>query len=69
MLNDQNEMMNNNLDRSAVWVTFDQCSLLVTDRVAIETDKKLTDKHINFAQCMIKNQFPSVGGLNLHCTK
>ena len=58
VLNDQNEVMNNNLDQSAVWVTFDWCSLLVSDRVAIETGKKLTDKHINNAQCMIKNQFP-----------
>ena len=63
VLDDQNEVMNNNLDQSAVWVTFDRCSSLVSDRVAIETGKKLTDKHINFAQCMIKNQFPSVGGL------
>ena len=63
VLNDQDEVMNNNLDQSAVWVTFGQCSLLVSNRVAIETGEKLTDKHINFAQCMIKNQFPSVGGL------
>ena len=42
--------MNNNLDQSAVWVTFDRCSLLVSDSVTTETGKKLTNKHINFAQ-------------------
>ena len=44
-------------------MTFDRCSLLVSDRVTIETGKQLSDKHINLAQCVIKNQFPSVGGL------
>ena len=63
MLNDQNEAINN-LNESAVWVTFDWCSLQVSDRVTIETGEKLTHKHINFAQRIIKNQFPSVGGLH-----
>lgn len=63
VLNDQNEVTDNNLNHSAVWVTFDRCSLLYSNRVTIETDKKLSDKHINLAQRMIKNQFPSVGGL------
>lgn len=60
VLNDQNEVTDNS---SAVWVTFDRYSLLVSDRVTIETGKQLSDKHIKFAQCMIKKQFPSVGGL------
>ena len=59
-MNDQNEVTDNH---SAVWVTFDRYSLLYSDRVTIETDKKLSDKHINLAQRMIKNQFPLVGGL------
>lgn len=63
VLNNHIEERNNNLNQSAVWVTFDRCSLQVSDKVAIETGKKLTDKHINFAQRMIKNQFPAVGGL------
>ena len=62
VLNDQNEVINN-LNKSVVWVTFDRCSLQISARVTIETGEKLTDKHINFAQCIIKNQFPSVGGL------
>ena len=48
VLNDQDEVINN-LNESAVWVTFDRCSLQVSDRVTIETGEKLTDKHINFA--------------------
>ena len=63
VLNDHNEVTDNSLNHSAVWVTFDRCSLLVSDRITIETGKQLSDKHINLAQRMIKNQFPSVGGL------
>ena len=63
VLNDQNEVTDNNLNHPAVWVTFDRCTLLVSDRVTIETGKQLFDKHINLALRMIKNQFPSVGGL------
>ena len=55
--------MDNDLNQSAVWVTFQRYSLQVGDRMAIEIGKQLSDKHINFAQCMIKNQFSSVGGL------
>ena len=63
VLNDQNEVTDTSLNHSAIWVTFERCTLLVDDKVIIETGKQLSDKHINFAQRMIKNQFPSVGGL------
>jgi len=63
VLNEHNEVTDDSLNHSAVWMTFDRCSLLVSDRITIETGKQLSDKHINFAQRMIKNQFPSVGGL------
>ena len=64
VLNDQGKLMDNDLNQSAVWVTFQRflCKS-VTEYVAIETGKQLSDKHINFTQCMIKNQFSSVGGL------
>ena len=61
VLNDQDEVIDN-LNESAVWVTFDRCSLQVSDKVTIETGEKLTDKHINSAQLIIKNQVP----LDLH---
>ena len=63
VLNDQNEVTDTSLNHSAIWVTFEKCTLLVDDQVIIESGKLLFDKHINFAQRMIKNhQFPSVGG-------
>jgi len=62
-LNDHNEVTDSSLNHSAVWVTFDRCTLLVSDRITIETGEQLSDKHINLAQRMIKNRFPSVGGL------
>ena len=43
---------------------FERCVLQVSDKVLIENGAELTDKHMQFAQCMIKKQFPSVGGLN-----
>jgi len=63
VLNDLGKLMDNDLNQSAVWVTYQRYTLQVGDRVAIEIGKQLSDKHINFAQCMIKNQFSSVGGL------
>ena len=51
-------------EQSAVWTTFERCVFQVSDKVLIENGAELTDKHMQFAQCMIKKQFPSVGGLN-----
>ena len=50
-------------EQSAVWATFERCVLLVSDKVLIENGEELTDKHMQFTQCMIKKQFPSIGGL------
>ena len=55
--------MNQSPDQPAVWATFGRCVLHVSDKVLIENGTELTDKHIQFAQCMIKNQCPLVGGL------
>ena len=51
------------LDQPTVWVTFERCILHVGDKLLIESGKELTDKHIHFAQSMVKKQFPPVGGL------
>ena len=51
-------------EQSALWTTFERCVFQVSDKVLIENGAELTDKHMQFAQCMIKKQFPSVGGLN-----
>ena len=50
-------------DQSAVWTAFERCVLQVSDKVLIENGAELTDKHMQFVQCMIKKRFPSVGGL------
>ena len=51
-------------EQSAVWATFERCVLLVSDKVLIENGEELTDKHMQFTQCIIKKQFPSIGGLH-----
>jgi len=38
-------------------------SLKLVDKVAIEQDQKLNDKHIQTAQYLAKRQFPVTGGL------
>ena len=48
----------------SVWVTFERCVLYTTDKLLIENGSELTDKHIHFAQSIIKSQYPSLGGLH-----
>ena len=47
----------------SVWVTFEMCVLYTIDKLLIENGSELTDKHIYFAQSIIKSQCPSLGGL------
>ena len=61
-LNDQS-MPSLLLDPSTIWVTFERSVLYASDKLLIENGKELNDKHIHYAQSMIKKQFPSVGGL------
>ncbi len=37
--------------------------LTIEDKVAIEQQNELNDKHVNFAQAILKSQFPDVDGL------
>jgi len=41
----------------------DKCVLNITDKTIIEIGDKLTDKHIQMAQYLLKCQFPLIGGL------
>jgi len=47
----------------AIWTMFEHCVLHDNDRLITMNQNELTDKHIRFAQCLIKQQFPSPCGL------
>ena len=52
------------IDGSSIWVTHDgRHSLHENERLIIEQGCELNDKHIGFAQSLIKSQFPLIGGL------
>ena len=46
-----------------VWVQLCRNTLMMEDKFIIEGGLRLTDKHINFASCLISRQFPHIGGL------
>ena len=48
-----------------VWATCvgTNINLYHEDKVLVETNQRLSDKHINFAQAMLHGQFPQCGGL------
>ena len=46
-----------------VWVKCDRQILRIADKEIIETGMELTDKHIQYAQYLIKKQFSTIGGL------
>ena len=46
-----------------VWITHGNHTLKLSDKVAIERDEELTDKHMQMAQHLVKIQFPVIGGL------
>ena len=51
-------------DNEHVWVSANKNTLLMTDKkVLLMTGISLTDKHINYAQALLKQQFTCVGGL------
>ena len=49
-----------------VWITYLNNTLLFADKRVITEGERLTDKHINFCQAVLKAQFPMVEGLG--CT-
>ena len=46
-----------------IWVQLRRNTLMMEDKFIIEGGLRLTDKHINFASCLISHQFPQIGGL------
>ena len=51
--------------RSDIWVKVHDISLTFEDKHILEQGEKLTDKHINCAQRILKLKFPSINGLRL----
>ena len=46
------------------WVKVGKCALLMSDKECLLTPgSSLTDKHVNFAQTLLRSQYPSVSGL------
>ena len=48
-----------------VWLRVKDISLMNDDRRILETEEMLTDKHINFAQRLLKLSFPEINLLRL----
>jgi len=46
-----------------IWVQYDRRRLNVNDKIILQRGDELSDKHIQFAQKLIKEQFPLIGGL------
>ena len=46
-----------------MWITHGNHTLQLSDKVANEKAKELTDKHMQIVQHLVKIQFPVVGGL------
>ena len=54
----------NDANNENVWVSANKNTLLITDKkVLLIYGTSLTDKHINYAQALLKQQFAGVGGL------
>lgn len=52
-----------------LWVNFSKYCLTLEDKWIIENSIELTDRHINFSQTLIKQDFPSIQGLRLTLTQ
>ena len=55
----------NTEEQQDVWTTFHgtRIRLLVTDKVMIENGQRLNDRHVNFAQAILRTQFSHCDGL------
>ena len=53
------------LSQPSVWVMFPatRIQLLIEDKLMIEEQHQLNDRHINFVQAMLRTQFPKCDGL------
>ena len=48
-----------------IWLQFNDMVLTENDKHTIESGKCLADQHMNFAQRLLKHQFPKINGLRL----
>ena len=46
-----------------IWVQYDRTRLNLNDKIILQRGDELSDKHIQYAQKLIKEQFPFIGGL------
>lgn len=53
------------LSKNGDWVQCQDIVLSKVDRDIISNGQKLTDRHINYAQRLLKTQFPLLNGLKL----
>lgn len=49
-------------DEEAQWLTFRGCLSINSDKEAIVSNSFLNDRHINFAQFLLQQQFPAAEG-------
>ena len=47
------------------WLKLDKVILKDCDKTVIQNGQRLNDRHINFAQVMLRRQFPHLEGLKL----
>ena len=47
-----------------VWLQFQDIVLVMNDKELLESGKCLTDQHMNFAQRLLRKQFPKMNGLH-----
>lgn len=53
-----------------IWLDLHGCHMLNSDRDALmDNRRRLNDRHVNFAQKLLKLQFPCVDGLRSPCSK
>ena len=57
------ELNDNEIEKEKSWVSLDKFVLTLRDKDCIESGDTLNDKHINFAQLLLKQQFQYIGGL------
>ena len=57
-------MVLNSENLPAPWLSLNQTDLSINDKKTIVEGEQLTDKHINYAQAILKKQFDWLGGLH-----
>ena len=57
------DLFDKNESTLRIWLKFDGVSLTELYKQELANGNKLNDRHINYAQKLLHNQFPKVGGL------